>query len=390
MKKNMFAVFRHSTAVALIAACLASVGLLAPQGALAASGGGTLRVLATTYPVYLLARNVVQNRPGVQVDLLIPAQTGCPHDYALTPRDMQKLAQADVLLLNGLGLDDFTQKALPNARPGLVVVDSSAGVTPVMDVDGEEDGHKDDHEAHEGQDEHGAQAGHGGQEHAAASPTHAAKSDAHRESAHGHNHDHGHGDDHGHGHNHDHGDGHGHGHNHSHGAVNPHAFASPIQAGIMIKNMAAGLAKADPQHAAIYEANATAYGKVLAGLGERLVSLGSKSPNKGIALMHDALVYMTRDGGLEVVAVIQKNEEAQPSAARLLKVAEILREHKPALIASEPQYSDKAVQTLAREVGIPAAQLDSLASGPANPPLDHYERTMNNNINTLEKYFEQR
>jgi zinc/manganese transport system substrate-binding protein/zinc transport system substrate-binding protein len=106
--------------------------------------------------------------------------------------------------------------------------------------------------------------------------------------------------------------------------------------------------------------------------------------------MHDALAYMARDGGLEVVAVIQEDEEAQPSAGRIIKVAKILREHKPALIASEPQYSDKAVQVLAREVGIPAAQLDSLASGPTSPSLDHYEKTMNNNINILEKYFEPR
>lgn len=354
MKKNIFMVFRHSTAVALIAACLAGIGLLAPQGVSAASSQGTLRILATTYPVYLLARNVVQGQPGVQVDLLIPAQTGCPHDYALTPKDMQKLAQADVLLLNGLGLDNFMQKALPNAKPGLVVVDSSAGVTPVLEADGEEDEHQ---EGNDALDVHGVH------EHAAVS---------HELEESGHEHGHEHGPD------------------HDHGGVNPHAFASPIQAGIMVKNMADGLAKADPQNAATYEANAQAYGKVLANLGERLSTLGSKSSNKGIALMHDALVYMARDGGLEVVAVIQENEEAQPSAARLLKVAGVLREHKPALIASEPQYSDKAVQTLAREVGIPAAQLDSLASGPENPSLDHYEKTMNNNINTLEKYFEQR
>lgn len=351
MKKSIFTVFRHSAAVALIAASLAGLGLFTLQGASAASSPGTLRILATTYPVYLLARNVVQNRPGAQVDLLIPAQTGCPHDYALTPKDMQKLAQADVLLLNGLGLDDFMQKALPNAKPGLAVVDSSAGITPVMEADGEEDEHQ---EAADGHDGHG----------------HAAVSHEQEKSGHDHAHEHG--------------------HVHDHGGVNPHAFASPVQAGIMVKNMADGLAKADPQHAATYEANAQAYGKVLANLGERLATLGNKSSNKGIALMHDALVYMARDGGLEVVAVIQENEEAQPSAARLLKVAEVLREHKPALIASEPQYSDKAVQTLSREVGIPAAQLDSLASGPANPSLDHYEKTMNNNINILEKYFEQR
>lgn len=349
MKKKIFTLFRFSAAAIVMAACLASAGLLLPQAASAAPDQGKLRILATTYPVYLLARNVVQSNPGAQVDLLIPAQTGCPHDYALTPKDMQKLAQADVLLLNGLGLDDFMLKALPNAKPGLVVVDSSAGITPRKEDSAHEDGDE-DHDGHDHAARHG-----------------------HEESAHGHD-----------GHDHENG------HHHDHGGVNPHAFASPRLAAIMVKNMAQGLAKADPQNAASYESNASAYEKVLLGLSDRLATLGAKAPNKGIALMHDALSYMARDGGLEVVAVIQEDEEAQPSAGRLITVAKILREHKPALIASEPQYSDKAVQTLAREVGIPAAQLDSLASGPTSPSLDHYEKTMNNNINILEKYFEPR
>ena len=340
MKKKIFMLFRFSAAAIMMAACFASVGLVLPQAASAAAGQGKLRILATTYPVYLLARNVVQSNPAAQVDLLIPAQTGCPHDYALTPKDMQKLAQADVLLLNGLGLDDFMLKALPNAKPGLVVVDSSAGITPLKEDNAHEDGDE-DHDGHDHAARHG-----------------------HEESGHGHHHD--------------------------HGGVNPHAFASPRLAAVMVKNMAQGLAKADPQNAASYESNASAYEKVLLGLSDRLATLGAKAPNKGIALMHDALSYMARDGGLEVVAVIQEDEDAQPSAGRLITVAKILREHKPALIASEPQYSDKAVQTLAREVGIPAAQLDSLASGPTSPSLDHYEKTMNNNINILEKYFEPR
>ena len=348
MKKKIFTLFRFSAAAIVMAACFASAGLILPQAASAAAEQGKLRILATTYPVYLLARNVVQSNPGAQVDLLIPAQTGCPHDYALTPKDMQKLAQADVLLLNGLGLDDFMLKALPNAKPGLVVVDSSAGITPLKEGNAHEDGDA-DHDGHDHAARHG-----------------------HEESGHGH-------------------DGHdGHGHHHDHGGVNPHAFASPRLAAVMVKNMAQGLAKADPQNAASYESSASAYEKVLSGLSDRLAALGNKAPNKGIALMHDALSYMARDGGLEVVAVIQEDEEAQPSAGRLITVAKILREHKPALIASEPQYSDKAVQTLAREVGIPAAQLDSLASGPTSPSLDHYEKTMNNNINILEKYFEPR
>lgn len=361
MHTSFCAFFRHG-AVALLAAAAVVCASAAPQAAPASTqehGQGSLRVLATTYPVYLLARNVAQARPDIQVDLLIPAQTGCPHDYALSPGDMKKLAEADVLFLNGLGMDDFLQKALPVAKPGLVVVDSSQGVIPLRSAGDEPDAHGHDGHGHD-------DSGHGAHSHA----DHAAHSHGPEEHDHGHDHDHA--------------------HDHHHGGLNPHAFTSPRQASIMVNNMARGLAKADPQNAAAYENAARSYAKVLLDLGKRLSALGGKASNKGIVLMHDALAYMARDGGLEVIAVIQENEEAQPSAARLVQIAKTLREHKPALIISEPQYTDKPVQALARETGVPAVSLDSLASGPASPPLDYYEKTMSKNFDILEKHLERR
>ena len=50
-------------------------------------------VLATTYPIYQIVRNVTQGRDGVKVDLMLPSQMGCPHDYALTPQDMIRISK---------------------------------------------------------------------------------------------------------------------------------------------------------------------------------------------------------------------------------------------------------------------------------------------------------
>lgn len=87
-----------------------------------------LRVLATTFPVYLFTRNVTRSRPYVHVELLIPAQSGCPHDYSLTPREMQKLDQAQALVINGLGLEDFLGAPLQKSSSSLTVIDSSRGI----------------------------------------------------------------------------------------------------------------------------------------------------------------------------------------------------------------------------------------------------------------------
>ena len=90
-----------------------------------------LRVLATTFPVYLFTRNVTQSRPYVRVDLLVPAQSGCPHDFAPSPHDLQKLAQAQVLVMNGLGLENFLTASLKKINAQVTIIDSSAGIAPL-------------------------------------------------------------------------------------------------------------------------------------------------------------------------------------------------------------------------------------------------------------------
>lgn len=122
-------------------ACLMLV-LCAPALRAAGESDGTqLRVLATTFPVWLFTRNVAAGVPGVTVELMIPASAGCPHDYGLTPQDMMRLSSADVLVMNGLGLEAFLG-ATPEAvrgrlKAGASVVTASAGVRELLPYHGE-------------------------------------------------------------------------------------------------------------------------------------------------------------------------------------------------------------------------------------------------------------
>ena len=309
------ALFCKGKPYALLLACTLLATFFAVAGASAAEP--RVRVLATTYPVYLITRAVTQSSPDVQVDLRIPAQTGCPHDYALTPKDMQKLAKARVVVINGLGLEAFLQKPLAAAGK-ITVVDSSAGVRAIAE----------DHD----------EAQHAGQ--------------------------------------HD-----------DHGGVNPHAFASPMQAAIMARTIGRGLAAAEPVAAKNCLEAAEAYAAKLEDLGKRLAAVGANAANKNVVALHDGMAYLVRDAGLNLVDVIQEDEEAQPSAARLLGLVKKIKESKPVVLIGEPQYSEKPVRALAAETGVPAVQLDSLASGPANASLDHYETVMSQNCAILEKYF---
>ena len=91
-----------------------------------------LRLLAATFPIYHLAQRVSAGQSGISLELMLPAGTGCPHDYALTPQDMQKVAAADVLLVNGLGLESFLVDRLEEINPNVRVIDTSEGLEGIL------------------------------------------------------------------------------------------------------------------------------------------------------------------------------------------------------------------------------------------------------------------
>lgn len=101
------------------------------------------RVLATTYPMWLLTR--MAGAPRLQPTLLLGAGLGCPHDYALTPQDLAKVARAEVLVANGLGLEEFLGAPLAAANPRLQVIDAGVAVPAAELLAGgdEEAGHAD-------------------------------------------------------------------------------------------------------------------------------------------------------------------------------------------------------------------------------------------------------
>lgn len=287
--------------------------------ALAAEGpeaNKPLRVAASVFPVYIFASNVCAGNSGARLELLIPPSLGCPHDLTLRPADMRKLAQADVLIINGAGLEDFLLKALESLPKAPVVIDASAGALKLPAAGGHAD--------------------------------------------HDHDHDHG------------------------MGGVNPHIFASPANAAIMVKNIAAGLARADPSAAALYERNGESCAAALAALGDKFEDVGKKAKNPKIALEHDALAYIARNARLEITAVFENSD----SASVIAKLAANLKKEKPALLAGDSQYPDRLLKMLARESELPYASLDPCASGPADAAPDYYQKAMEKNLEILEKHFD--
>lgn len=85
-----------------------------------------MNIVATTYPTYLAALAVTDGIEGVSVSRLDTGSVSCLHDYTLTVNDMKKLSHADVIVMNGAGLEDFMSDAL--ATTDAVVIDCSEGI----------------------------------------------------------------------------------------------------------------------------------------------------------------------------------------------------------------------------------------------------------------------
>ena len=295
--------------------------LLHPPGSWAAEK--TLRVLASTFPIYQITRNITAGSNEVEVELMIPAQLGCPHDYALVPQDMKKLAKADVLIINGLGMEEFLGAPLQKAHPGIKVIDSSQGLGQILQY------------TESKPDTHG-----------------------HPEPGHEQHHDEG---------------------------PNPHLFASPRMSALLAQNIAAQLGQIDPAGANLYTANAQAYSQRMQRLADDFAALGKRLRNNRIVTQHGVFDYLARDMGLDIVAVVQTHAGQAPSASEMLQIVATVKHEKAGALFTEPQYPEAVGKTIAKESGIAAAILDPVANGPEQAPLEYFEQVMRTNLATLER-----
>ena len=98
--------------------------------------GARLQVVATTSLVADLLGNV--GADGIEMTALLPLGID-PHTYEPSPQDMRAIAEADVVFLNGLGLEETLSVTVRNAGGGAPIVSLSEGIVPLR-LEGEAGG----------------------------------------------------------------------------------------------------------------------------------------------------------------------------------------------------------------------------------------------------------
>lgn len=167
------------------------------------------------------------------------------------------------------------------------------------------------------------------------------------------------------------------------GDTNPHVWLSITRHSRQVRNIAAGLAKADPAHGEAYARNAETYVRKLGELKAEIEKGLQDVSRRDMVTFHDAFPYFAAEFGLRVAAVVERHPGAEPSAREMAQAIAVIRTQKVTAVLTEPQYPAKSAASIARETGVVVAVLDPVVTGPPNE--DAYLETMRRNLATLRK-----
>ena len=93
---------------------------------------GNFKIVTSFYPMYIATINITKGFDGVEVKNMTKPQTGCLHDYQLTPADLKTLEKADAFVVNGAGMESFLDKVVKQ-QENLKIIDASKEIDLLKD-----------------------------------------------------------------------------------------------------------------------------------------------------------------------------------------------------------------------------------------------------------------
>ena len=299
-----------------------------------------LTVVTSFYPMYIATLNIVDGVKGVRLENLSEPQTGCLHDFQLTPEDMKLLSTADVFVINGGGIESFMSD-VAKAYPKLDVVEACEDVALLSEDDADSD-HDHDHDADaESDSDH----------------DHDHEADTESDSA----------------------------HDHDHGDENAHAWMSVPRYRTMVKTKTKKMAQKDEAHAEEYYANAEKYDAKLAKLEKEQDSLKSLTDGQNIVIFHEAYAYVADDFSMNACYLLDLDEERSVSAGEIKQVISAIKDDGVSVILAEELYGKSMGDTVSRETDVHVVYIDPLNRGEYDK--DSYLDGMEQNIELIKDAF---
>lgn len=287
-----------------------------------------VRLVASFTILADMAREIGGER--LQVDTLV-GPDGDAHVFQPTPAHARAVAQADILLVNGLGFEGWIDRLQRSSGfKGLLVV-ASAGITPITMADDHDHGH-----------------GHGHSPGASSTRKKARPAAA---------------------------------------ISDPHAWQDLANGRAYVDNIARGLAAADPPGAGYYAQRAGAYKQRLSDLDTRVRAAFDAIPAKKRRAItsHDAFGYFGRAYGIEFIPATGASTESEPTARQIAALIAQIRKEKIKALFVENMSNPRLIEQLGRDAGVtPGGALYSDSLSPPGGPADTYLKMFELNATTLQ------
>ncbi|MCK2185195.1 metal ABC transporter solute-binding protein, Zn/Mn family [Halomonas getboli] len=245
----------------------------------------------------------------VDVSSLVGADSDA-HVFTPSPTDARALAEADLVVLNGLQFEGWMSRLVEASDYDGPTVVATDGIERVLGNTEHADGHDHDHAEH-------GHAEHGHEEH----------------------------DDHDHA-----------GHAHVHDGMNPHAWLDLGLGELYVDNIRDGLIAADPAHEADYRDRAADYQQRIDALDAEVRALMDELPeHTAVITGHQSFTHFSRAYGVDFLSPAGLSTEAEPSAARMAELIEVIRGHGVQALFHENMTSPAIIDQLAEETDLPIA-----------------------------------
>jgi manganese/iron transport system substrate-binding protein len=137
-------------------------------------------------------------------------------------------------------------------------------------------------------------------------------------------------------------------------AQNPHMWMDPFLARFYVQKIAGALQTADLAHSVAYANRARTYQKALVSLGDRTNQklMTIRPPNRVMIVYHNAWEYYARRFGLRLLGVLETSPGRDPGPSEIAHLVDLAKRYHARAVFSEPEFSPKLAQALARSAGV--------------------------------------
>jgi len=262
------------------------------------------------------------------VEVLLPPGAS-PHAYDPTPRQVARLADADLVIANG-GLDAWVLTmvdALGDDVPVFVAIESLP-LSELVEGDHDHDHPDEEHADEEHVDEEHVDEEHGEEE-----------EEEHGEDEHA-------------------------GTPAGYGEVNPHVWLDPGHMRTIVAALAERLSELEPARADAIGQRAATYLAELDALDAEIARMLAPVTGAPFVPFHDAWPYFAAHFGLDLVVEIEPFPGREPSAGELAEVIDTIARAGAVAVFSEVQLPERPARVLADEAGVRLGVLDPIGGAP--------------------------